>query len=57
MKTEQLILILMALQTLIFGLTFVGLVRQLRRINQSMRNDAYSKAIDDYSRITYAQSD
>ncbi|MEK6304091.1 MAG: hypothetical protein AABO41_25660 [Acidobacteriota bacterium] len=52
MRTEQLVLILMALQTLIFGLTFVGLVRQLRRINQSMRNDAYSKAIDDYYRIT-----
>lgn len=45
-------LILMALQTLVFASTFIGLMWQLRRINQSMHNDAYAKAIEDYYRIT-----
>lgn len=52
MKTEQLTVILMAVQTLIFSLTLAGLIWQLRRLNQSIRNDAYSNAIDDYYRIT-----
>ena len=52
MRTEQLTVILMAVQTLIFILTLSGLIWQLRRLNQSIRNDAYSKAIDDYYRIT-----
>jgi hypothetical protein len=52
MTTEQISLILTAIQTIIIVLTFIGIIWQLRQFNRNMRNDAYSKAIEDHSRIS-----
>jgi hypothetical protein len=52
MKIEELSLLLTAVQTLIIVLSFIGVIWQLRQFNQNMRYDAYSKAVEDYSRIS-----
>lgn len=52
MKTDELIALLTLIQTTFIFLTFVCLVWQLKKLRQSMRQDAYSRAIEDYYQMT-----
>lgn len=52
MTIEKLNLLMVGIQTVVLVLSFGALIWQLKQIARSMRNDAYSRVIDDYSRIT-----
>jgi hypothetical protein len=51
MKIEDWTLILSAVQTIAIVLSFAALIWQLRQVNSSLQQDAYSKAIEDYSQM------
>ena len=51
MKPEQWIMILTAVQTVTIVLSFAALIWQLRQVNRSLQQDAYARAIEDYSQM------
>lgn len=51
MKTEDLTLVLTAIQTIVILFTFAALIWQLRQVVRALQQDALSRAIDDYSQM------
>jgi hypothetical protein len=51
MKTEEWTLVLTAVQTIVIVLSFAALIWQLRQVARSLQQDAYSRAIEDYTEI------
>ncbi len=51
MKPEEWTLILTAVQTVVIVLSFAVLIWQLRQVTRNLQQDAYSRAIEDYTEI------